>query len=211
MVLRVYQGGGSLSKFSELARLNERYCPRCKKWLSVDHFYRYKTGKFKTYCRACASDHERQRTHKLGIKCAIDKSPHSASYLGVYIAERVLSIVYPNVKRMPYGNPGYDFVCGKGFKIDVKSSCLVHSPNRREKWEFAINHNKTPDYFLCLGFDNRSDLDPMHIWLIPGRVVNMRTGINISNLPKSLSKYAQFEKSIDKLNSCCEELKGGAC
>lgn len=44
-----------------------------------------------------------------------------ASFLGVCVAEKVLDGYFDNLVRMPYGNVGYDYVCGKGFKIDVKT------------------------------------------------------------------------------------------
>lgn len=142
-----------------VARLNTRYCTRCNTWLPEDNFYRYKTGRYKTYCRKCLADYERTRSHLAGKKKPINEATESASYLGVYIAETVLSTFFDNMQRMPYGNQGYDFICGKGFKIDVKTSCLVYRQNRTPKWEFCFNRNKIADYFLCLGFDNRKTLE----------------------------------------------------
>ena len=119
------------------------------------------------------------------------------------IAEEVLSYVYTNVERMGWGNPGYDFICGKGHKIDVKSSVLT--AKRPNLWEFRINNNKIADYFLCLAFDNRDNLNPQHIWLLPGKIVNNKVGTSISK--STISKWSEYEQPLDKVISCCDIMK----
>jgi len=140
---------------------------------------------------------------KINKKCGV--------FLGCYVAERMLSYIFKDVKRMPNGNRGFDFICNKGFKIDVKSSCI----HKNNNYAFAIKKNKIADYFLCIGFDNREDLNPQHIWLISSdaiinnkKVRNM-IGIVIPNTVKSLAKYSKYELS-DKLKEtieCCTTLK----
>lgn len=132
-----------------------------------------------------------------------------ASYLGVYVAERVLSHVFKDVERMPFDNPGYDFICNKGKKIDIKSICS-HSKGRSLLcWRFSIRRNKIADYFLCLAFDNREDLNPLHIWLIPGHIVNHLHGASISIT--TIDKWSKYELA-EKLNdvvTCCNIIKVG--
>ena len=41
-------------------------------------------------------------------------------WLGICIAENLLPEIFENVEMMPYGNPGFDALCNKGFKLDVK-------------------------------------------------------------------------------------------
>ena len=53
---------------------------------------------------------------------------------GHLFAERVLSKVFKNVIRQPHYTPGFDFICGRGFKIDVKSACMRTSGS----WMFHI-------------------------------------------------------------------------
>ncbi|MCK9568425.1 hypothetical protein M0R72_05755 [Candidatus Pacearchaeota archaeon] len=110
---------------------------------------------------------------------------------------------------MPYGNPGYDFVCGRGFKIDVKSSCLrQHDKNHRyQRWAFPINQNNVADYFLLLGFDNRDNLKPLHVWLVPGDSINAKSSLSITNSCRSIARYAQYERPIDKVVLCCDQLR----
>ena len=120
------------------------------------------------------------------------------------IAEQVLSYVYHDVERMPRNNPGFDFICGKGFKVDVKSAC----PNkvRPNQWLFHINKNKNADYFLCLAFDNRDELNPQYLWLIPGYDINDNFNVGISR--STLSKWDKYKHLINKVTLCCNKIKG---
>lgn len=153
-------------------------------------------------------EYQKERRKKQG-KLFMNENKSCTLFLGVHVAEQVLSKVFKNVKQMPMHNPGYDFVCNKGMKVDVKSSVLHRRKNSIKSqgdWTFTINRNTTADYFLCLAFDNREDLNPMHVWLIPGKDVNhlMRTGIAKS----TLSKWSKYEKDIDKVINCCDNMKG---
>ena len=117
-----------------------------------------------------------ERAHRKEGHQSMSKNKDCAVYLGVYIAEQVLSQAFKNIQKMPYGNPGYDFKCSNGFLIDVKSSCLY----KDNGWSFTIEHNTIADYFLCLAFDNRANLNPLHVWLIPGEKINHLTSASIS-------------------------------
>lgn len=115
------------------------------------------------------------------------KNKNSAQYLGD-IAENVLSKVFKRVKVMPYGNPGYDFICGAGYKIDVKSSAIG---DKYGYWVFHIRQNKIADYFLCIAFNNREELIPQHLWLFPSEFLNYREGLHIFKY--SLYKFTPYE------------------
>lgn len=164
------------------------------------------------------SDYNLKRSHLLGKNNSMSKNKSCSLYLGVHIAERILSKVFENVQRMPNKNQGYDFICKNGFKIDVKSSCLCKKGN---SWNFNINNNKIADYFLLLAFDTRESLNPKYIWLIKGiECINTRKrGISlnnkkmltITNSSDSLSfinykKYEQTDK-LKKLIDCCNSIK----
>ena len=154
-------------------------------------------------------------TGKIGVGTAIRRQSNwsggaatnktCSCYLGVVIAETLLSQVFKNVTRMPNGNIGFDFICGKGFKIDVKSACLVK--NRNGCWQFTINRNPSPHFFLCIAFDNRTDLNPLHVWLIPNHVVNHLLTASITE--SKLKNWVDYEL-IDKINpivTCCDIMK----
>lgn len=123
-------------------------------------------------------------------------------YLGGHVAERVLFRVFKDVEVMPYGNHGFDFICNKGMKIDVKSSCL----NAGGHWVFNINHNIVADYFLCIAFDNRKNLNPLYIWLLPGDKMNhYTTTAGIS--PSTVHRWNEYKLDISKVATCCDILK----
>lgn len=125
-----------------------------------------------------------------------------SSFLGVHVAERVLSKVFNNIERMPYGNPGYDFVCNHGKLIDVKSAC---SRKDGTGWQFNINRNTTANYFLCLAFDNRENLTPLHAWLIPGNKLNHLIGARIR--PNTIHKWDAYKFCITKISTCCNAMR----
>lgn len=157
------------------------------------------------------SDRCMQWRYKRGMNKSTIDNKKCANYLGIHIAERLLSKIFEDVKRMPYANRGYDFICKRGFKIDVKSSCLSKN---RNNWNFHIDNNQIADYFLLLAFDNREDLNPLHIWLIRGdeifnkRTVQSRKGITIFNTIKNIGLYKSYEQTgkLEKLKECCGKL-----
>jgi len=172
----------------------------------------YQTKGYKNY-----ADYRLQTNHRLGLSKSMYKNKASSAYLGIVIAERVLSKVFKDVKRMPINNPGYDFVCRYGHKIDVKSSCLRYiNCSCNKNWMFSIRKNKIADYFLLLAFDNRKDLNPKHIWLIKGsevvrstlqntRLLNDKMTLSITNTKRNRRKYKQYRQT-DKLKEtikCC--------
>lgn len=180
---------------------NMIHCPICNTDKEQTEFNKCSghTNGLQKYCRTCQDKY--YVNHK---PTNYRKNKGCAQWLGVHVAESVLSKLFKNVERAPLKNPGYDFKCGKGYLIDCKSSCLHPS---RNSWGFNINKNQIADYFLCLAFDNREDLNPLHIWLIPGEVVNDKTGIAIVNLESVLSKWSQYERLIEEVVTCCQKMK----
>ncbi|MFZ3167406.1 MAG: hypothetical protein WA130_07300 [Candidatus Methanoperedens sp.] len=157
---------------------------------------------------------------KSGITPLFSKNKGCGSYLGVHIAEQVLSKVFENVQRMPITNPGYDFICKRGYKIDVKSSCLSKGDSKG-MWKFHINNNRTADYFLFLAFDNRVNLNPLHIWLVKGDEMiktslssiklNEKGTFEIRNTLDYLENYRKYEQTekLGKLVDCCTQKRNG--
>lgn len=192
---------------SDVATITEeRICDKCG---TIKQLYIQPAGYKVFRCRKCKSIYNKELSHRLGIYKPFEESRECASFLGVHIAERVLSRYFDGIKRMPINNPGYDFICKRGYKIDAKSSCL----NRGKKpgWAFKFNKNETADYFLCLAFDNRESLQPQHVWLIPGdatnrlgRLINSLSGVLIRNTNGSLRQWAPFEKPLDKVLTACD-------
>ena len=135
----------------------------------------------------------------------MSKNRSCALFLGCYIAERLLSNIFKNVKRMPNNNQGYDFICSNNYLIDVKSSCTHLLLSGNKSWRFNINYNTVADYFLCIAIDNRNNLNPLHLWLIPGNVLSHLVGTSISET--TLNKWIEYEKPIDNVISCCDKMK----
>lgn len=120
-------------------------------------------------------------------------------------AEIVLMNMFNTVKRCPRNHQGYDFICGNGYKIDAKASCFMkRKPNT---WTFVIKKNVMADFFLCLAFDNRKDLNPLHIWMLPGHILNHLSATSISK--STLDKWSEYEQPLDKVISCCDIMKNG--
>ncbi len=163
------------------------------------------------------SDRSMQWRYKTGRSKPGSEFKECANYLGIHVAERLLPKIYEYVTRMPNCNEGYDFICGKGFKIDVKSSCLQR---KRNCWHFSIEKNKIADYFLMIAFDDRTNLNPLHIWLIKGtEIINNNSVIkrqvcekqsvtipNVDTILKIYEPYEQLEK-LEKLVICCNDFK----
>ena len=152
-------------------------------------------------------EYARENAYRHGSKPA-SENKSCALYLGCVVAETVLSHEFPGFKRMPNGNPGYDYDCPKGFKIDVKSACRQHSDTRHDSWHFSIKKNAVADYFLCIAFDDRKTLNPEYVWLIPGNVVNKKTNLCITDLPELISKWSQYERSLKTVLICCNKIRG---
>jgi len=157
-------------------------------------------------CRACDTEYARTRRNKKGTQIPLRQAKNIGAYLGVHIAERLLGNIFKTTIRMPYGNPGYDFICGRGFKVDVKASCRRHKKNCPDRWHFNIKKNKSADYFACFAMDNRQGLNPEHFWLIPAKDINHRSTVQIfENLIPDWKKY---ECPIENVLSACAALKG---
>lgn len=206
-----------------------KLCPKCGVTKDESEFHKHskRPDGLQYFCKMCRAkqkaeyirrpeirkrnaEQQLKRDHDLGHHKPMSENRECASFLGVHVAERVLSNIFKKVERMPNNNTGYDFVCSKGYKIDVKSGVRVYLEDRNPIWKFAINKNTIADYFLCLAFDDREHLNPLHIWLIPGKDVSTRSMLNISTTPKFTARWAKYEKPLDlaKVVACCNILKG---
>ena len=90
--------------------------------------------------------------------------------------------------------------------IDVKASCIHTDKYKNIYWRFFIKKNLIPDYFLFLAFDNRVNLTPLYMWLLPSEKVNFLTNTVISKT--MINKWDEYKLEIDKVISCCNILKG---
>ena len=144
------------------------------------------------------------RSNRKNGQIPMDENKDCPSFLGVHITETLMRNIFKDVVMMPYGNPGYDMVCNKGWKVDSKSSCL----NANGQWKFYIDRNVIADFFVCTAFDNREDLNVLHVWMIPGDVVNHLMSASIR--PGTVHKWDQYKLDINKASACCNEMKDAA-
>ena len=202
--------------------MKNRLCRRCGMPLVIgENVTQYRIDHRQYICRKCRREYNQQRAnpekqaarvrewrHRTGRQRPMSENRDCSSFLGVHVAERVLSYLFKNVVRMPYCNIGYDFKCGKGYLVDVKSSCRYHSniKTQSDRWIFSIKKNQIAEYFLCLAFDNRESLHPEHVWLIPASDVNDHSTISVSET--TLSKWSKYERPVNQVATCCDILKG---
>ena len=128
-----------------------------------------------------------------------------ASYLGVAIAERLCRHLFKDIEVMPYGNPKFDFICNKGKKIDVKSSCTRLRDKKHQYWKFNINCNVIADFFIFIAFDNVEDLNPLYLWMIPGHKINDKASKSIRLT--TIHKWDEWKMDIKDAQTCCAEMK----
>jgi len=121
-------------------------------------------------------------------------------YLGVYIAEDILAKTFTDVQRMPPGNPDFDFICNKNFKVNVKSACTGVT----DAWTFTLD-DADCDFYLCVAFDNREDLNPQYLWLIPKKEIENLVQLVIRK--STVHRWNKWIKQLDKVIQECEAFK----
>jgi len=190
-----------------------KQCTKCKEFKEIMQFNKNKNFKdgHQYYCRKCDDERTTEYNRKVYGHISMFKNKECGAYLGIAVAEKLVRHLFENVVRMPNNNPGFDFICAKDKKIDVKSACikLRNSRTTNKKypvWGFHIEQNKTADYFLLLAFNNRADLEPLYMWLIPGHVLNELTSASI--FPSTIHKWDEWRQDIDQARICCTALKG---
>ena len=157
----------------------------------------------------------------MGSGLLMSENKECTKYLGVHICENkeFLSKIINIVESMPENNPGYDVVCVRDKKVDVKCACLTVD---NSQWSFNIDNNKIADYFLMISFNDRENLSIMHIWLVKGDsviekttwnskefIVNEMETIHVGKGNKSLKRWKKYEKTdiLDEAQKICDSFK----
>ncbi len=149
-----------------------------------------------------------------GKNIPMSENKECSSYFGVYIGENYVSKLFHDILKMPYGNPGFDWVCNKEKRIDHKASCLLHRDNRHY-FEFTIRYNNIADYFILSAWDDRDSLNPLYVWIfhkndiIREKKFWQRETLIITNRPEYIAKFEKYEitDKLEKLKELCKELK----
>lgn len=184
-------------------------------WARKRHFYDYEEylnivalGRGFT----CYEEYVKTRSYYPGMPNPIKENRMDNKFIGVYIGENGITKIYEGSKRMPYNHPGYDIICQKGYKIDVKSTVL----SRYNTFSFGIQKNRTADYFALVGFNNIIELTPLHLWIIKsdenihGRQLKELGALKIIDEPQYIQEYQKYENlyRLEMLKSVCKDFDG---
>lgn len=205
-------------------------CYKCHKTKFLDEFNNRKTTKDGKdwLCKKCSIENSKiqyqkhkeknrersrkySREHKDEIRqqrgrLSMYENKSCAQWLGIVIGERLCKYLFKDVEVMPNRNKGFDIICNKGKKIDVKTACVTLGHGKYPQWGFNISRNTVADFFILIAFDNRTDLNPLHLWMIPGKELNGQTGTQIS--PSTIHKWNEWKRNIEDAQFCCTEMKG---
>jgi hypothetical protein len=163
-------------------------------------------------CKACKNLYEKQwrvdnpdKAHKRDARLRrnkgipkLENSLTCPSFLGVHLAENMVSEVFNEAKMMPYGHKGFDMICPKGKTVDVKSACAGEYRGTR-RWIFHIKENKVPDYFMCVAYDSRDEQNVEHVWFIPGNTINHLKGLCISESTMERMDSYKLRKELKRV------------
>jgi len=177
------------------------------------------------YNNKCAQDagfkdyNERQREwrHETGRNLPYEFNEDCSSYVGVATGEDIvgrpiLDMIFEDVVKKDYGNPGYEFLCknprkeflnrypfilegilerDKEYKIDVKTRHFLG-----ERWIYKIDYNNIADFFMIIGLGTIDDIPQFVLLIYKDKIIRgikfwRRTGIEIDK--DQLSEFGKYE------------------
>jgi hypothetical protein len=152
-------------------------------------------------------------THKTGRNLPMEFNEECAAWFGDFICENYIIKTFEEPIRTPYGNPGFDWLCKKGEKIDHKGSCLIYGKYGSPHWIFNIMCNNIADWFILSAWDNRDSLNPLHVWIfyrydiVRGRKFCEFDSFLVTNTPEKLKELEKWEVTdrLDKLKELCNK------
>ena len=158
-------------------------------------------------------DYNRERCYNLGIYGPASDNKDCASWFG-NISENYVMKTFEDPIPMPPNNPGFDWLCKKGEKIDHKSSCL-NFHNTNPDWIFSIRYNNIADWFILSGWDNRDSLQPMRVWIfhkndiVRGYKFWRRDSFSITSTLYHLEEFEKYEitNKLEKLKMIVQSNK----
>jgi len=157
------------------------------------------------------SDRHKEYMHTTGRQLPLSDNKDCSSYFGTF-TENLMIQTFEDPIKMPYGNPGFDWMCKKGDKIDNKSACLRYDIPFWEGWTFPIKWNNIAEWFVLSAWDNRESLKPLHVWvfhkndIVRDKKFWRRDSISITNKTSHLKKLENYEyiDRLDKLKEICK-------
>lgn len=157
----------------------------------------------------CYEEYDKIWEYYPGMPDPIRENRKNTRFLGIYVAESSVNKLFKGSQRMRLRNPGYDIICNKGYKIDVKASTL----SATNTFGFHINENNIANYFILIGYNNIIELKPLHMWIIGSEDIihdyHMHDWhrLMIPNEPmhiEYLQKYERIDK-LKELREICDE------
>lgn len=156
------------------------------------------------------NDYNKERYYNRGDHTPAEELDKGPFYFGIYIAEKYIIKTFDNPKHMPPNNPGFDWICKNGHKIDCKACCLAE-----DKFHFNVRWNNIAGYFVLSAWDNVESLNPLHVWIfykddiVRGELFWKRYSLSITNTQKGLKEFEKFEVTdkLEKLKKICEMIQ----
>lgn len=198
-------------EFADWARQNKNKLPN--KWLNAGCKTR------KEYKNKCAQDagfsdyaeRMREYTYKTGKNLPREVNDDCSLWFGEFISQNYVMKTFEDSIKIPSNNPGFDWICKKGQKIDHKGACLKYYPWQSPHWSFHIRHNKISDYFILSAWDDKDNLNPLHVWMfhkndkVRGRKFCEFEEFVVTNTPEKLKELEKWEVTdrLGKLKEFC--------
>ena len=186
--------------------------------------------------RGLENDAEYQRimSWNSGRRSPYFENENCTMYLGISIGEELfkefLLTYFERVIGFHPHNRGFDFICkdprqefidrhphlrlerNKEYMIQLKLLCLQSNDDGWNGWNFHVDHNRIPDFYILSAWDNREYLNPIHIWMfhkndiIRKKEFWQRISLCITNKQIYLEEYKKYELvcELERL----KELKG---
>lgn len=153
-------------------------------------------------------DYTKERYYNRGIHVPIEEIDEGPFYFGICIAEKYIIKTFDSPKHMPPNNPGFDWICKNGCKIDSKASCLCID----NELSFNIRWNNIADYFILSAWDSIESLNPLYVWIfhkddiVRGEKFWKRNSISIKITEEGLKEFENNEVTdkLEKLKKICE-------
>lgn len=132
---------------------------------------------------------------------SMTKNKKCPKFLRISIGGRLCKHYFRDVEIMPRSERGYDIVCNKGKKIDVKMSCATLKKNsKNQSFNFKIEKNKTADHFILIALDNGNDINILNLWIVPAHEINNKS--NITTSIKTMHKWDKWKRDNVELKIC---------
>lgn len=215
---------------SDISTITRRYNDKKAQRKGYKTDREYQKAEFRDY----KNEWNRNYRYENGIQEPMDSNGKCSSNFGVFIGEGIfekyLLTIFEHVKKMDYGNPGFDFVCknvrqefidkypqfklrkDEEYRIQLKVRCLINHCGSVQ-WIFNIEYNNKADYFILAAWDDRNNLNLLHLWLfhkddmIRGRSLWNRTSLTITNRSEYLEKFKSHEiiYELETIKRICNE------